>query len=126
MNCSIDKIRHVVGIVSLLLLPVAPISLSFLQVQNRYLIYINYGVLLTSGFGLVWCNFYYSVIPFWIGILLTFIHALLVILLIFLSKWVGLPRYDLVGIMLSGALGLIIYTNRDKIVCFIMSFIKNH
>lgn len=114
MKNTIDEIRNVIAICSLL--TVVAVIISFIIFQDRYkfLISINYILLLVSGIGLVWGYFYSKITPMWVGIVLTLLHLLFVILLLFLAKWVHIPRNDLLGLPLSAIVGLIIYLFKDK------------
>jgi len=121
---SIERFRNIFGIVSLLLLAEVMITFTIFQDQYVALVYWNYFILIICAFGLVWGVLYYQITPSWVGVILTLIHAISVILLLFIAKWLGFPRYDLLGILLSAVIGYIIFIYRDKLVSFILKFGK--
>lgn len=124
MKRSIERFRNIFGIVSLLLLAEVMITFTIFQDQYVALVYWNYFILIICAFGLVWGVLYYQITPSWVGVILTLIHAISVILLLFIAKWLGFPRYDLLGILLSAVIGYIIFIYRDKLVSFILKFGK--
>ncbi len=124
MKNKFEVIRNIIAICSFLM--VVAVIILFIIFQDRYefLISINYILLLVSGIGLVWGYFYSRITPIWVGIVLTLLHLLLVISLLFLAKWINIPRNDLLGLPLSAVVGLLIYLLKDKIVNFLLLFMK--
>lgn len=121
IKISIEKIRNVMGITSLILIPVVPITFSIYGSQYKVLTYINYGILFICLFVFVWGYFYYEVSPSWVGVFLTLLHILSVILLLFLAKWFHIPDNNLLALPLSVVVGLIVYLFKDKIVNILVS-----
>lgn len=122
---TIDKIRTVILIFTFLLFIEVAITFNIFQEQYTFLVYINYSVLLISAVGLLWGYYYYQITPIYAGLILDLLHVLLVILLMFLAKWIHVPRTDLLGIPLSIVVGFIIYLFTDKLVSIIVNLFNN-
>lgn len=123
---SIERFRNILGIVSLLLLAEVMITFSIFQEQYIVLVYFNYVVLIFCAIGLIWGYYYYQISPLWVGAVMTSLHVMIVVLILFFVKWMGLPRYDLLGMVTSAIVGHIFYLYRNNVMSYIMRFNKKH
>jgi hypothetical protein len=73
-------------------------------------------LLIVSGIGLVWCNYYADIRPVWIGIVLVFLNFIIFFLCLLLSKWLHAPNLNIMGIVYGGISTLIIRIFQRRIV----------